>query len=124
MVKIGGGWKQAHALCIYLLLVEPAAVQTAVSSEEGSVWENIFNTKLKSDCRLMPVMGLEEEKSQPFKTDRERSASITSVKKFEILSVENPTLDTPSIEPSCEEKTSESVLDVSTPNDILLEGLL
>lgn len=72
----------------------------------------------------MPVMGLEEEKSQPFKTDRERSASLTSAKKFEILSVENPTLDTPSVEPSCEERTSDNVPDVSTPNDILLEGLL
>lgn len=71
-------------------------------------------------------MGPEEENSQPFKDDRERSASITSVKKFEILSVENPILDTdtPSGKPSCEEKTSDSGPDVSTPNDILLEGLL
>ena len=72
----------------------------------------------------MPVMGLEEEKSQPFKNDRERSASITSTKKFEISSVENPTLETPSEIPSCEEKTSENVPDDSAPNDILLEGLL
>lgn len=71
-------------------------------------------------------MGLEEENSQPFKNDRERSASITSAKKFEISSVENPILDadTPSGKPSCEEKTSDNGPDVSTPKDILLEGLL
>lgn len=69
-------------------------------------------------------MGLEDEKSQPFKSDSAQSNSIESTRKFEISLVENESSETPSVEIDGEElKTSENLNESPSASDTLLEGL-